>query len=277
MSQVNRRRLLFATGALSALAGFDVLSQSGTKARVGFLTAQPPLDPPAGSFRYSNALHNLGWVEGRNLVFEPRFAVGKLERLTTLAESLVRSQVQVVIAQTTAEVKAIRQVNASIPVVVTAALDPVTQGLTANLLRPTSNITGVFWAEPTFINKVVEISKELRPDLRAIGFIYTVDIGIEPYVEALAIGTRALGVVLHRFPVSRLEHIGPALADVKSKSIDFLYVGGAGVTGRSLKDSLNSNNRRKFPPPMWMSGDQRLGAYSHTFLASRSEFFERRH
>ena len=113
------------------------------------------------------ALRELGWVEGKNVVFEPRFAENRLERLPELATDLVRLKVDVIAAAGTLAPLAAKQATSTIPIVMTAAGDPLGSGLVASLARPGGNVTGMSLMAPDLGGKRLELLKRLCPGLLA--------------------------------------------------------------------------------------------------------------
>ena len=140
--------------------------QSGRLARIGDLTVTGPTGPtalpPANWDAFVQGLRESGYVEGRNFVFERRFADGKLERFNELAEELVRAKVDIIFARGTAAIAAAKKATSSIPIVgVDLASDPVAAGFVKTLARPGGNITGVFLDLGVLSGKQLELLQEL--------------------------------------------------------------------------------------------------------------------
>jgi ABC transporter substrate binding protein len=125
----------------------------------------------AASAPTTNALFDglleLGWVEGKNISFERRYADNKLERLPELAAELVRRKVDLIVAFGTLAPLAARQATSTIPIVMAAAGDPVGSGLVASLARPGGNVTGMSLMSPDLAGKRLELLKEVVPGSRA--------------------------------------------------------------------------------------------------------------
>jgi len=120
---------------------------------------------------FRQQMTNLGWIEGKNLSIEQRFAEGKPERRAEVAAELVRLNVDVIVAAGTGVIQALKQTTAVIPIVMTTPGDPVGAGLIANLARPGGNITGVSSFAPELTGKRLELLKELIPKLRRVGVL----------------------------------------------------------------------------------------------------------
>ena len=145
-SRVMRRRLLIALGAGALAAPLSSFAQPQGKIwRVGFLSARSRPDSldstDYGAF--VRGMRELGYVEGKNLVIEWRFADGKLERLPGLAAELVQLKVDVIVAAATPATSAAQKATTTIPIVFGSAGDPVGAGLVKSLARPGGNITGL--------------------------------------------------------------------------------------------------------------------------------------
>src|SRR5438552_12978411 len=142
------RRTFLAMGSASLLA---VPLAAGAPAadkihRIGLLESAPP-SPAADTFgqwgAFREGLRTLGYVEGKSLAIESRWADDKYERLPTLATELVRLNIEVFVVRTTPAALAARSVTQTIPIVILSAIDPVRAGLVASLARPGGNITGL--------------------------------------------------------------------------------------------------------------------------------------
>jgi len=144
--------------------------QAAKVARIGFLGTNR-----AVASRHVDAflqgLHDLGYVEGRNLVIEYRDAEGKLERLPTLAAELVALKVDVIVAATTPGALAAKQATKTVPIVFAVAADPVTDGLVASLARPGGNVTGSSYLGPDLTGKQLELLKQAVPGVGRVAVL----------------------------------------------------------------------------------------------------------
>lgn len=130
------------------------------------LSAKPTLRDEV----FERRLRELGWVEGQNARIEYRRAPNQVERLSALAEELVRLKVDVIVAQSTPAVKAAKDATRTIPIVSISA-DPVGNGFVASLARPGGNITGVSMMMPELAGKGLEFLRELSPKLSRIAYL----------------------------------------------------------------------------------------------------------
>jgi putative ABC transport system substrate-binding protein len=145
--------------------------QTAKVPRVGVLT--PTFAVGFEPFR--QGLRELGYVEGKNLAIEYRFAEGKLDRLPALAAGLVRHKVDIVVAVGGPSVQAAKKATETIPIVMTNAGDPVDQGFVASLARPGGNITGLSSLTTDLAAKRLELLKEIVPKLSRLAVLWHPD------------------------------------------------------------------------------------------------------
>ena len=126
--------------------------------------------PRVEAFR--QRLRELGYVEGKNIIIEYRYAEGKRERLPDLAAELVRLKVDVIVTTGAGAVLAAKKASATIPIVFAAASDPVGAGLVSSLARPGGNITGLSHMAPDLDGKRLELLKEAFPKVARVAFLW---------------------------------------------------------------------------------------------------------
>lgn len=175
-----RRRPLLASAAVGLLSvaattSTQLLAQSGESVyRVGIL--RPSAPPPSASdlivAGIPRALRELGYVEGRNLKIELRWAGGDFSRLPALAEELARADVDLVVAVSAPAARAMKVAAPNLPIVMFGNFDPVALGLVASLARPGGNITGVLIApDGTLAGKRLELLTQAVPKARRIAYL----------------------------------------------------------------------------------------------------------
>ncbi|MGH8669229.1 MAG: ABC transporter substrate binding protein, partial [Burkholderiales bacterium] len=149
-----RRRSFLLAGA--ALAAAPLASGQGTR-RIGFVV---PTGPDARRDAFLQGLRELGYVEGRNIQVETRFAEGRPERLPGLIDEVIRSNIDVLVVGATIGARAAKKATSTIPIVFAGSSDPVAGGVVTNLARPEANITGLsFAASDGFAGKWLELLK----------------------------------------------------------------------------------------------------------------------
>ena len=146
---------------------------AGKVYRIGYLStgsASATYLRPLEAFR--QGLRELGWVEGKNIVIEYRYAEGRIDRLPGLAEELVRLKVDIIVASPTPSALAARDASRTIPIVGLSLTEPVALGLVASLALPGGNVTGVTYAVDTDIfGKQLELLKEVVPKVRRVAVL----------------------------------------------------------------------------------------------------------
>ena len=140
--------------------------------RIGILTPTSASVFSARVEAFRQRLRELGYVEGKNIVIEYRYAEGKRERLPDLAAELVRLKVDVIVTTGPRAVLAAKKASATIPIVFAAATDPVGTGLVSSLARPGGNITGLSLMAPDLDGKRLELLKEAFPKVARVAFLW---------------------------------------------------------------------------------------------------------
>jgi putative ABC transport system substrate-binding protein len=201
---IRRRELIAALGGAGVLCSLVARAQEGGKKyTVGILSAGAGLG--ALNTVFFDALREFGWVEGKNVTFEHRYAENRLERLPELAADLVRLKVDVIAAAGTLAPLAAKQATTTIPIVMRAAGDPLGSGLVASLARPGGNVTGTSLMVPDLGGKRLELLKEVLPRLARVAVLWN---AVNPYSAIVFKETEAAGRKLG-IEVQSLEVRGP--------------------------------------------------------------------
>jgi putative tryptophan/tyrosine transport system substrate-binding protein len=172
-------------------------------------------------------LSEIGYVEGRNLSVEYRWAEDHLDRLPALADDLVRRQVAVIVVTTTPAVLAAKSATKSIPIVFSMGADPVEAGLVASLNRPGGNITGIYNLNTTVEAKRIELLHELVPAATLIAFLVnpTNTVIAETQTRELQVAARLLNVRLLILDASDASALEAAFATLVRERAGGLVVG----------------------------------------------------
>jgi putative ABC transport system substrate-binding protein len=222
---VDRRRFLLTSlaGALATPLASEA-QQTGRMYRIGYLFDGAPL----ASFVLEENLRELGYVEGRNLVVERRFAAFKYDRLPDLAAELVRLKPDVLVTSGNPSIAALRQASATVPIVMLWAIDPVGAGLVASLARPGGNITGLtLGTGPEFITKQLQILNEVVPKLSWVAILRQTDRRGAAETAALESAARKLGLTILFADVRTPGDIAGAFATItRSRAGAILILGG---------------------------------------------------
>lgn len=167
---ITRRNLLIGIGLGTVSVAFPSLAQQGKIARIGYLSAGSADIDESLLAGFRQGLKELGYLEGKNIAIEQRYAAGRAERLPELAAELVRLKADVILGAGDPAALAAKKATSTIPIVVHAA-DPIGTGLVASLARPGGNVTGMSDLHAELVPKRLEFLKELVPSLSHAAFL----------------------------------------------------------------------------------------------------------
>jgi putative ABC transport system substrate-binding protein len=229
MLDIKRREFIALVGGggllLTAKVG-RVRAQQATKLpTIGFLGGSTASALTEWTAAFVRRLRELGWIEGRTVTIEYRWAEGRSERAAEIAAEFVRLKVDVIVTQSTPAVLAAKQATSIIPIVFGSAGDPVGTGVVASLARPGGNITGLSGQATDTAAKRLELLCEVVPNLRRLAIMGNVgnpfDVLEMDEVQAAA---RTLGLEVITSEIRRGEDIAPAFEALKGRT-EALYVG----------------------------------------------------
>jgi putative tryptophan/tyrosine transport system substrate-binding protein len=166
-------RVFFLCAMLFALCGSADAQQTEKIFRIGFVDNSTAASVAARLEVFRQELSKLGWIEGKNIAFEYRFAEQKNERLPELAAELVRLKVDLIVVTSGPPALAAKGATTTIPIVMTSTTDPVGQGLVASLARPGGNVTGLSALANELNTKRLEVLKDAVPRLSRVGLLRT--------------------------------------------------------------------------------------------------------
>ena len=218
--QMNRRRkLMVAMGASAFGMPFAAFAQQQNKVwRVGFLSPRSrPANLDSDIFAaFASGMRELGYVEGKNLAIEWRFAGGKSEALPALAAELVRLKVDLIVASSTQSTLAAQKATVGIPIVMGSVSDPVGNGFIKSLARPGGNITGFANLASDLAPKRLEMLRSMVPKLaRVAALVNPSNPGHAEFVRSLQAAGKTVGVVILPVPAGSPPEIDAAFAAMK--------------------------------------------------------------
>jgi putative tryptophan/tyrosine transport system substrate-binding protein len=229
------RRREFITGLAGAAVAWPLWARAAGKLpTIGFFGPNTRSAASEWVAALAERLRELGWIEGRTITIEYRWAEGRSERFDEIAAEFVRLKVDVIVTSGTPAVMASKQATSVIPIVFATAGDPVGSGLVASLARPGGNITGLATLAADLAGKRLELLREIVPGLRRLAIMgnasnpFTV---LELGEVQAAAGT--LGLEVATLEIRRAQDIAPAFEALKSRA-DALYV---------CTDALANTNR----------------------------------
>jgi putative ABC transport system substrate-binding protein len=197
---------------------------AGKVSRIGYLTGGSADTDKTLLAAFQKGLAEVGYVEGKNIAIEPRFAAGQTERLPELAAELVQGKVDVILVTATAVYES-RAALAEVPAVFVIADDPVREGLVASLARPSGHMTGLSSLNTELDGKRLEILKAALPAVRRVGLLsMPQDRAQRERVGAAERAARSLGVQLQIFQVPRMDQLPRAINAVTHSRVGALMV-----------------------------------------------------
>jgi putative ABC transport system substrate-binding protein len=212
---ISRRAFVQRTaGAMLLVPAVAAAADDGNRRRIGFLWDRPTVWAHAlEGFRAG--LRDRGWVEGRNITIEYRWAEGRFDRLPELAAELVRLKVEVIVAPTSIYTGAARRVTSTIPIVFASHADPIGSGHVASLARPEGNATGVTIVMSETAAKSLEVFKEAVPGLSRVAVIWDpATPSHRPALSAVEATGRSLHLELFSHPIGSATELDSAFASV---------------------------------------------------------------
>jgi ABC-type uncharacterized transport system substrate-binding protein len=171
-------------------------------------------------------LRDRGYVEGKNIAIEFRWAEGRDERLPELAGELVRLKVDVIVTTATEPVLTAKRATATIPIVFATVGDAVATGVVASLARPGGNATGSTFFSPELMAKRLELAKEALPHIARVAVLVNPDSPLTgPILQAMEVTAKFEKVTVLRFEAHGLSEVNDAFAAMAQRGIDAVIVG----------------------------------------------------
>ena len=207
---------------------------AGKAPKVAFLSAASAINATVEAFR--QGLRELGYVEGRNILIEYRWAEGRFDRLPALAAELVRLGVTVIVAANTPAALAARNATSTIPIILVTSGDPVGSGLAASLARPGGNVTGLSLTPTLAISgKHLELLKDAFPSITHVAVLANpANPPTAGLLKETELAARSLGLRLRVVQVREPKEFGDAFATIKNERVPALLV---------IADPLVADNR----------------------------------
>jgi len=221
---VKRREFITLLGGAAAWPLSARAQQTGKLPTIGFLGSATPLVESQRVAAFVQRLRELGWIEGRTITIEYRWAEGRNERYTEAAAEFVRLKVDVIVTVATPPTLAAKQATAVIPIVFAAVNDPVGTGLVASLARPGGNVTGLANQMSDTSGKKIEFLREVVPGLRRLAIMANAgNPGSMLDMSEAQATARRLGLEVTTSEIRRAEDIVPAFEAFKDRA-DGLYL-----------------------------------------------------
>lgn len=246
---ITRRNFIVVTAAgLCTIAMPGALAQPRKIRRIGFLgsSSASGYAPQVEALRAG--LRDLGYVEGKNIAIEFRWAEGKYERLPELAAELVRLPVDVIVTHGTPGALACKQATTTIPIVMASAGDVTTSGMVASIARPGGNITGSTFYNSELAAKRLELLKEILPHMRRVAvLINAANPGMEPVLRTMEPVTKAFKLELQQVGVRGPEEFERAFSTMVTGHIDAVVVLEDGMLNSNIKRIAELAGAKRLP------------------------------
>jgi putative ABC transport system substrate-binding protein len=221
------RRRNFIKGIVGSAAAWPLMARAQQARKlptIGFLGAATPAVWAPWTAAFENRLDELGWMKGRTIAIEYRWAEGRSERFTEIAAEFVRFNVDAIVTAGTESTIAVKQATSEVPIVFALATDPVAAGLVASLARPGGNVTGFSLQGTDIAAKGLELLREILPNLRRLAILVNVNNpGSVLDMRAAEAAARKLGLDVTKLEIRRAEDIAPTFEAIKGRA-DALYV-----------------------------------------------------
>jgi putative tryptophan/tyrosine transport system substrate-binding protein len=237
---------------LFAVCGSAQAQQTGKVPRIGFLDNSTAAGSAVLVDAFRQELRKLGWIDGKNISFEYRFAEQKTERLPELAADLVRLKVDLIVVLGAPPALAAKKATTTIPIVMTAVGDPVGLGLVASLARPGGHVTGFSSLAPELNTKRLEILKDAVPKLARVGLLRPSGRGIstERSVKELKPAAVALKLKLEEIETQTepdAKGLERAFQTAKQKQVDAIITTTANPFFAERKRIVELAGKYRFP------------------------------
>ena len=275
---INRRALVLACGSLLAplAAGAQPAGKVCRVGWLGFRAYGTPYDERLHT-AFVQRLRELGFTEGRNLVFEWRYAEGKMERYAEFAAEMVKLKADVVVSVSPAATRALMSASRTLPIVAFAVVDPVGSGLVASLARPGGQLTGMTTFPADMVPKRLELFRAALPSARRIAFATAYSGDLRPHGNADVVGAvqaaqdeaaRALGVKLLRIDVNTAGAFEQAAIVLRRERPDALFIGGNPVNQALQREWLALAAELRLPTFGPYRGFGAMFSYGPDFIAT---------
>ena len=273
---MSKKVIRLALGAMLLALCFPAEAQQPAKVpRIGVLSPFSPSDTAPWYQAFLQGLRELGWVEGKNISIEYRYAEGKADRLPELAADLVRLKVDIVVANGTPDGLAAKNATKTIPIVLASAGDPVATGLVESLARPGSNITGLSQTAGEMHGKRLELLKDMVPKVSRVAVIWNPQTLTSTLAwKEIQLPARALGVQLHSLEVRSAADLDKAFEDATRALAGALAIMPGPLFVGNLKRLADLAAKHRLPSIFHLTEFVDSGGLM-TYGADRSDLFRR--
>jgi ABC-type uncharacterized transport system substrate-binding protein len=248
---MNRRTFVGALASGLLIAPLVVEAQPATKTwRIGLLTSgsREGAGADVRIAPFSQGLRELGYIEGRNVILETRYAEGRVERFPALAAELVDLKIDVLVAMSTPGALAAKRATSSIPIVMAAVGEPVEMKLVESLAHPGGNITGLSISAPQLAAKRLDLLKQALPKLSRVTVLWnSANQGMQTRFQETQRGASVLGVSIHSIAIQSPDDFDPVFGAMVKDRPESLLVLADTVTVANRQRAIEFAARNRVP------------------------------
>jgi putative ABC transport system substrate-binding protein len=216
---VRRREFIATLVGMTATWPFVAIAQQARQPTIGLLGGATREAQALWTDAFVQRLQELGWIEGQTVHIMDRWVAGRFERSPEIIAEFVRLKVDVIVTHATPNVLAAKKMTSEIPIVFPSAGDPVANGIVASLARPGGNVTGLSVRSADLTHKMVELLRDLLPNIRRLAILYHVGNPIS-MLQTIAVQTAAgtFGLDVAIVEIRNAEDLAPAIEALKGQA-----------------------------------------------------------
>lgn len=272
---MRRREFMTLIGGMALLPPAGHAQQTAKIRRIGLLSPFSPDDTAIWHQALVRGLSDLGWVEGKNIAIEYRYAEGRNDRLPGLIADLVRLKVDIIVTAVTNDTLAAKDAAGGIPIVMAAAGEPVAVGIVASLARPGGNVTGLSQMNPDLTGKRLELLKELAPDISSVAVFLNPDDPISVLsLKEIEIPARRLKIEVRPLQARDTDELNKRLQEAVRARIGALAIMPNPVFVKNLKRIADFALENRLPSMFHLREFAEVGGLM-SYGADRADLFRR--
>jgi putative ABC transport system substrate-binding protein len=272
---MRRRDFIKLLGSGGLVWPFAARAQGRKVPRIGLISPFSPSDTALWHKAFLQGLRDLGWVEGKTITIEYRYAEGRNDRLPELIADLVRRKVDIIVTAVTNDTLAAKNATREIPIVMAAAGDPVATGIADSLARPGGNVTGLSQMNPDLIGKRLELLKEITPNASPVAVLWNPNdpISILSWHE-IQLPARKLGLEVRSLEVRDTGDLDKALHEAAGARVGALAIMPNPVFVTNLKRIADFAAQNRLPSIFHLREFADVGGLM-SYGVDRSDLFRR--
>ncbi len=249
---MKKKLAVLVISALILISFCRVEAQQTTRVipRVGLILSSGTAETPSPLFEaFRQGLRDVGYVEGKNVLIERRFAEGRLDRMPEFVHEFVQQKVDVILGTSNVVIRAAQEATKTIPIVMISSVDPVAAGYVESFAHPGGNITGLAWLARDLSAKRVELLKQLLPKLSRVGALWDADApGPKVAFKEYTAATRAFNLDLRSIEVRGSNpNLVAAFKEARLGRAEALIVIGSPIMSQHMKTICDLAAKQRLP------------------------------